>query len=116
MGADLTLVGHAGFRSFRNVWMLEELGVKYKHVEAKPHSPDATRMNPMGKIPSLQDGDFIMYESAAINTYLGDKFRGATGADLVPAAGTTQRGRYEQLVSFLSMEVDAQGLWIHRKH
>jgi hypothetical protein len=30
-----------------------------------------------------------MYESAAINTYLGDKFRGLeSAANLVPTAGT----------------------------
>ena len=56
-------------------------------------------------------------ESAAINTYLGDKFRGREGcADLVPEAGTLERGRYEQQVMVVMAELDAQGLWIHRKH
>ncbi len=35
---------------------------------------------------------------------------------MVPPAGTTERGRYEQLVSCIQTELDAQGLWIHRKH
>ena len=79
-------------------------------------SADATASNPFGKIPSLVDGDFTMFESAAINTYLGDKFRGREGcADLVPAAGTIERGRYEQQVIVMA-ELDSQGLWIHRKH
>jgi len=114
---SLTLIGHAAFRSFRNVWMLEELGVAYKHIEAKPRTAEASAANPFGKIPSLMDGDFTMYESAAINTYLGDKFRARLGApDLVPIAGTTERGRYEQFICCLMAEMDAQGLWIHRKH
>ena len=63
------------------------------------------------------DGGVAIAESAAINTYLGDKFRGREGyADLVPEAGTIQRGRYEQQVMVVMAELDAQGLWIHRKH
>uniref|UniRef100_A0A7R9ZWP7 Glutathione transferase n=1 Tax=Pyrodinium bahamense TaxID=73915 RepID=A0A7R9ZWP7_9DINO len=112
----LTLVGHAAFRPFRNVWMLEELGVPYEYVPCRPRSREAQRFSPLGKVPALQDGDFVMYESAAINTYLGDKFRSTAAAELVPPAGTKERGRYEQLISFIITEVDAQGLWIHRKH
>ena len=37
----LRLVGAASFRSFRNLWMLEELGVAYEHVPATPLSPEA---------------------------------------------------------------------------
>ena len=115
---QLTLIGHGAFRPFRNVWMLEELGVPYEHVEARPHSAEASARHPMGKIPSLIDGDLVtMYESAAINTYLGDRFRGHPGApELVPPAGSPLRGRYEMLTHFISAEIDAQALWIHRKH
>nr|QJU71806.1 glutathione S-transferase kappa 1 [Gambierdiscus pacificus] len=115
--STLTLVGQTQFRSFRNVWMLEELGVAYTQVPAMPRSKEAYDANPLGKVPSLKDSGFVLYESAAINTYLGDKFRGqADCPELVPTAGTKARGRYEQLVCFLMAEVDAQGLWIHRKH
>ena len=116
--AALTLIGSAKFRPFRNVWLLEELGVQYKHIPATPRSTDTYEAgNPFGKVPTLTDGSFSMYESAAINTYLADKCRGRVGcADLVPTPGTPTRGRYEQLVQTISMELDAQGLWIHRKH
>ena len=125
-GHRLTLIGDANFRSFRNVWLLEELGLRYTHVPALPQSKRARATNALGKIPTLIDAGggtgqpFAMSESAAINTYLGDVFRGGCGegegAALVPVAGTTQRGRYDQLVHCLMAEVDAQGLWIHRKH
>jgi len=41
---------------------------------------------------ALQHGDFTMTESAAINTYLADTFRGS--ADLVPSSGQL-RGRQD---------------------
>ena len=114
---SLKLVGGTGFRTFRNVWMLEELGVPYEHVTAGPHSADASEGSPFGKIPWLADGDFVLYESAAINTYLGDKFRGRPSMpDLVPPPGTQARGLYEQATICIMAELDAQGLWIHRKH
>ena len=37
-------------------------------------------------------------------------------AQLVPAPGTAARGRYEQVTCCLLSEMDAQALWIHRKH
>jgi glutathione S-transferase len=126
----LKLVGATGFRTFRNVWMLEELGVSYEHITAGPRSAEASEGSPFGKVPWLADGEFVLYESAAINTYLGDKFRGhpssssssssfesgAAAADLVPPAGTQARGLYDQATICIMAELDAQALWIHRKH
>lgn len=56
----LVLVGHPAFRSLRNLWMLEELGVSYEHVPAKPASRDARAVNPFGKVPTLLDGPLTM--------------------------------------------------------
>ena len=84
----LKIVGSARFRPLRNVWMLEELGIKYVHDPARPRSDAARAVNPFGKVPTLVDGDVVLYESAAINTYLGDKFRVAGHMPvLVPEAG-----------------------------
>lgn len=113
----LKIVGAGASRTFRNLWMLEELSLPYERILADPRSTEASATNPMGKIPSLIHGDFVMYESVAINTYLGDVFRGKTGLpDLVPVAGTIERGLYEQKIATLLSEIDAQALWIHRKH
>jgi glutathione S-transferase len=116
---ELVLYGSAKmFRSFRNIWMLEEMGLPFVHEPAKPRSAEARASNPFGKIPTLRDGTLTVYESVAINTHLGDRYRDyAPGcAHLVPPAGTDDRARYETLACCLLAELDAQALWIHRKH
>ncbi|MFK3736323.1 glutathione S-transferase family protein [Massilia sp. TN1-12] len=54
------------------------------------HTPEFLELNPHGLSPVMVDGDFVLYESAAINLYLADK----AGSDL---AGRTTRERFEIL-------------------
>lgn len=106
------LIGPTAFRSFRCVWMLEELGIPYEHVTAFPASKCAKKFHPMGKIPALVvNEDWILYESAAINTYLAD-----FAQKFIPEPRTRERAHYDQIVLFLMTEMDASGLWIHSKH
>jgi glutathione S-transferase len=131
----LTLYGDLNMRPFRNAWMLQELGLTHKHIMCRPWSRRAKSVHPLGKVPALLvdypksttgSGDsFVVLESAAINTFLGDLVRehgiikndrGNIRPILVPAPGTKERAKYESLVSFMMTELDAQSLWIHRKH
>ena len=78
---------------------------------------DARRMpyigrNPGGKVPALEDGDLFLTESAAIVSYLGDKF---PGRGLTPAQGTPERARYDQWCFFTIGELE-QPLWTLAKH
>lgn len=61
-------------RSFRPLWMLEELGIPYE-LAMLPFPPRVLartylETNPLGTIPLLIDGDTRMTESAAICQYL----------------------------------------------
>lgn len=61
-------------RSFRVLWMLEELGLDY-HLELLPfpprvRAPDYLELNPLGTIPLYLEGDVRMTESTAICHYL----------------------------------------------
>ena len=64
-------------------WMLEEAGAPYEikvvDFEKKEHKSDAyLAINPMGRVPVLEDGDFVLTESAAIMAYLADTKPGNT--------------------------------------
>lgn len=49
------------------------LGYDLDVKQSKPQSPEVLQLNPMGKLPVLQDDDLALYESNAIVTYLADK-------------------------------------------
>lgn len=87
---------HPYSRAANVVWMLEEVGVDYELrwvdiMAGAQKTPAFLALNPMGKLPVLQDGDAVVPESAAIALYLGDRY--AAGR-LAPAAGDPQRGTY----------------------
>lgn len=60
--------------------MLEELNVPYEQIPLdmrnKEHKSEKfLKLNPNGKIPTIVDGDFVLWESLAINHYLCEKYR-----------------------------------------
>jgi len=70
----MTLYHCMSARSFRPLWMLEELGLEYELVvlpfPPRERARDYLNMNPLGTIPLFIDGDTRMTESAAICEYL----------------------------------------------
>ena len=90
----ITLYGITRSRALRCLWMLEELGVPYQRelvAQADVHAPDYLRINPNGHIPTLKDGELVLWESLAINLYLADTY----GKGLWPAS-VADRGRCYQ--------------------
>jgi len=74
----VTLYHCDGARSFRPLWMLEEMGLAYE-LKMLPFPPrvfakDYLALNPLGTIPLMIDGDTKMTESAGICHYLGVKY------------------------------------------
>lgn len=109
-------------RTLRAVWALHELGLRFEHRPIESRSgetltPEYTAINPRQKIPCLEDGDLVLAESAAIVTYLGERYGPARdGSILVPAAGTRERALYYQWCFFMMTELDAHTLYVLRKH
>lgn len=112
----LTLWGGATGRTIRPHWALHELGVEYETKLVAPRTGETQSeafraLSIKEKVPVLVDGDLVLTESAAIVTYLGDKYGGLT-----PAFGSTDRARYNEWTSFILMELDAHTLYVMRKH
>lgn len=118
----MKLYGFTGSRSARISWMLEELNIDYDLIElditaGDLFKEDFLKLNPAGKVPVLVDDDLVLTESAAIITYLGDKY---PDKQLVPACGSTavereKRAVYNQWCFFALSELE-QPLWTMAKH
>src|SRR5437762_5488749 len=82
----LQLYGNIRSRATRCLWMLEELGEPYQLIEKSTRpddlqSADYLRLNPNARIPTLVDGDVVLWESMAINLYLSQRYPGPMHAD-----------------------------------
>ena len=78
----ITLHHCVSARSFRPLWMLEELGLPYT-LRMLPFPPRALARhfladNPLGTVPLLVDGDTRMTESAAMCQYLAARHSSGT--------------------------------------
>jgi len=94
-------------RAFRILWLLEETGLPYELdlVDIRTGAQEAEafrRINPMGKVPALSDGDIHVHESGAICAYLAEK-----APHLAPPVGDPLRGRYLSLLFFSAACVEA---------
>jgi glutathione S-transferase len=77
----IKLYGGARSRASIVRWYLEELDVPYEFMlldmsKGEHHQPDFLKLNPFGKVPTIVDGDFVLFESGAILLYLCQKYGG----------------------------------------
>ncbi len=68
------------------LWMLDEIGIPYDRTEAGMehgvvNTPEYRAMNPNSRVPTIQDGAFVLWESNSILRYLAMKH----GSALYPA-------------------------------
>jgi glutathione S-transferase len=89
--------------------LLEELGVPYQRVPIdREHgaldSPAYRALNPNGLIPVLEDGDLVLYETAAICLHLSDTH---PQAGLMPALGTPARAHAYKWLMWLTNTLQA---------
>lgn len=92
----ITLYHHPFSRAAATVWALEELGQPYElrfidMMKGGQKSPTFLAINPMGKLPTLTDGEVVVTETAAIALYLADRYSLGT---LAPKLDDPKRGTY----------------------
>ncbi len=90
--------------------MLREIGapVELRLVDRSINaqkSPDYLRLNPNGRIPVLQDGDLVLYETAAVALHLADRH---PAANLAPPVGTDARAQFYKWMVHLTNTPQAE--------
>ncbi len=98
-------IGSLASRTFRVLWMLEELGLEYQWIDAAPQSNQARAYNPTGKVPALEVDGTVLTDSVAIMQFLADR-----EGRLTYPAGSLERARQDGFTQFLNDELDAV-LW-----
>jgi glutathione S-transferase len=93
---QLTIWGRANSVNVQKVlWCLAELDLAYKRIDAgmafgKNREPEYLAMNPNGRVPTLVDGDFVLWESNSIMRYLSLAY--GKGSPIYPAAPKARAG------------------------
>jgi glutathione S-transferase len=104
----LKLYGQYRSRAFRVAWLCKESNIPYEHVNvtinmdgATCKNPDYVKLNPNARVPTIDDDGFILWESAAINLYLAEKYK----SPLWPG-DMKGRGRMQQWAFFVANDVE----------
>lgn len=100
---------HPGNASFAPHVLLHEIGAAFELVQVDrsrgAHKlPAYLRLNPNGLIPVLEDGDLVLYETAAICLHLADAHPQAA---LMPPLGTAQRAQAYKWLIWLTNTLQA---------
>ena len=119
----LTLYGCYRSRATRPLWALFETGMAFTHhpiiqayrlpdlaaadAPANTASPDFLKVNPMGQIPAMVDGDLVLTESLAITLHIVRR----AGGPIAPA-NDAETALMEQWALFAATAVEGPALEI----
>ncbi len=97
-------------RSDRVRWLMEELGVPYQDhflnkAKGDMNTPEYRKLNPLGRVPTIVDGNTVVYESGAVCLYLTDKY--TQNKRLAPTLDSAERAEYLQWMVFSVASLEA---------
>jgi glutathione S-transferase len=93
---QLRIWGRANSVNVQKVlWCLRELDLDYERIDAgmafgRNNEPEYLAMNPNGRVPTLVDGDFVLWESNSVMRYL--VLTHGAGSPLYPQAPKSRAG------------------------
>lgn len=95
-------------RAISTDWMLKELDVQHEKINIdfatnENNAADFRKINPMGKLPVLVDGETVVTEVSAICAYLADKF---PEKKLAPEIGSVERAAYYRYLFFTGNTIE----------
>ena len=104
----ITLHHVAAARSFRTLWLLEELGLPYevKHyriTDGSLRDPAFLAISPAGRVPALEVDGKVIFESQAITQYLCES---RPLAGLAPKQDEPERVEYLQWLAFAETQAN----------
>ena len=114
----IKVYGNVRTRAFRIFWLLHELQLEYQQIPIdfgqQEHRSDwFLQLNPLGKVPTIDIDGLVMFESAAIVTFLCERYD--TQALMMPPASSTEKAHFLQWMHFIMSELD-QALWVIAKN
>ena len=91
-------------------FILEKLNVAYELIlvdraASEQTSEEYLALNPFGRIPTLIDGDVVLFESPAICLYLAEK---NAEVNLIPRLGSLHRPVFHQWLMYLTNTLQAE--------
>ena len=116
---ELIVWGAGTSRTLRVHWILAELNLDYDNRRIGPRTGETQTeaykaINLKAKVPVLSHDGLIISESFAIARYLRRTFGGLSTDDTqLSPEGVA---RFDELASFMLMELDATSLYIIRRH
>lgn len=93
-------------RAVRPRWLLEEMGIDYELINVSmkmSYEPEYSRLHPHAKVPVLVDDSITIFESAAICTYLADKY---FDKNFAPSINSPTRAYYYQWLFYASQTLE----------
>ena len=93
---QLKIWGRANSVNVQKVlWCLAELDLPYDRIDAgmafgRNHDPDYLAMNPNARVPTLVDGDYVLWESNSVMRYLAMAYR--RGSTIYPETPKRRAG------------------------
>lgn len=111
--------GAGTMRTFRPIWVAEELGLSYEHLAFGPRTGETqtaeyTKLNPKQKIPYFADQHVKLSESVAISRYLIEAY-GSLETISLPAT-IQERAKEDEWVCYIYGELDETSLYVMRRH